>query len=127
MNFHVTEMLSTVAQSNFLSAAGRGRWLQPRLHRRTRRHFQRTLALFLSVTLVVGHVQAGILVTGSNGITATGVDGIFYNGTSGITATGVDGLLAFGVNGITATGVDGVPVAGANGATYTGVNGITAT
>jgi serine protease AprX len=100
-------------------------WL--RLQRRSGSRSQRALVLCLSLALAVSQVWAGLLVVGSNGITATGVDGIFYNGTSGITATGVDGLLAFSVNGITATGVDGVPIAGATGATYIGVNGITAT
>jgi serine protease AprX len=128
MRFHISEMLNTVARSNFLSVVGKSCCqLQRGLRWQSHQRIQRALALLLSVALVANPVLAGILVTGSNGITATGVDGIFYNGTSGITATGVDGLLAFGVNGITATGVDGVPVAGANGATYTGVNGITAT
>ncbi|MFN2531607.1 MAG: S8 family serine peptidase [Pyrinomonadaceae bacterium] len=80
-------------------------------------------------------VLAGITVTGSNGITATGADGIQFIGTSGITATGADGLLTFGPNGITATGADGITATGADGitatgadnVTYTGANGITAT
>ncbi len=78
---------------------------------------------------------AGITVTGSNGITATGADGVQYIGTSGITATGADGVLTFGPNGITATGADGITATGADGITatgadgftYTGANGITAT
>lgn len=70
---------------------------------------------------------AGITVTGSNGITATGADGISYVGTSGITATGADGVLIFGPNGITATGADGITATGADGITATGADGITAT
>ncbi len=85
----------------------------------------------ISVVLVglvaAGQALAGVTVTGSNGITATGVDGIRYIGTSGITATGVDGRLAFAPNGITATGVDGITATGVDGAVYTGPNGITAT
>ena len=72
-------------------------------------------------------VLAGITVTGSNGITATGADGVQYIGTSGITATGADSLLLFGPNGITATGADGTTATGADGITATGADGITAT
>ncbi len=122
MNFRMSELLNASGQVKLLSSSRQAKW-----RRKIHRHFQRALVFCLSLVLAIGQVQAGILVVGSNGITATGVDGIIYTGTSGITATGVDGLLAFGVNGITATGVDGVPIAGANGATYTGVNGITAT
>lgn len=83
--------------------------------------------VLLVVLLASGQVLAGVLVTGSNGITATGVDGVRYSGTSGITATGVDGRLAFEPNGITATGVDGIAATGVDGAAYPGSNGITAT
>jgi serine protease AprX len=80
-------------------------------------------------------VWAGLLVVGSNGITATGADGVQLTGLSGITATGADGILTFGSNGITATGADGITATGADGITatgadgftYSGANGITAT
>ncbi|HZE67917.1 MAG TPA: S8 family serine peptidase [Pyrinomonadaceae bacterium] len=93
------------------------------------------IALILIVLLSVIPVLAGVTVTGSNGITATGADGVQYIGTSGITATGADGALLFGPNGITATGADGITATGADGITatgadgftYTGANGITAT
>src|SRR5882724_10110236 len=93
------------------------------------------IALILIVLLSVIPVLAGVTVTGSNGITATGADGVQYIGTSGITATGADGALLFGPNGITATGADGITATGAEGITatgedgftYTGANGITAT
>jgi serine protease AprX len=85
------------------------------------------VALFLVVLLVTGPALAGITVTGSNGITATGADGVQFVGLSGITATGADGFLVFGPNGITATGADGITATGADGITATGADGITAT
>ncbi|HEX6729647.1 MAG TPA: S8 family serine peptidase [Pyrinomonadaceae bacterium] len=85
------------------------------------------MALGLVVLLAAGPVLAGITVTGSNGITATGADGVQFVGLSGITATGADGFLAFGPNGITATGADGITATGADGITATGADGITAT
>ena len=60
----------------------------------------------LIVVLGAAPALAGLRVTGSNGIAATGVDGVRYDGTSGIAATGVDGRLAFAANGITATASD---------------------
>jgi serine protease AprX len=91
-------------------------------------------ALILVLLLGVGSAFAGITVTGSDGITASGADGINYVGTSGITASGADGYLAFTPNGITASGADGLPLfnpagitaSGADGVTYPGMNGITA-
>lgn len=96
---------------------------------------QRLLALSLTVLLITTPAVAGIAVTRSNGITATGADGVQFVGLSGITATGADGLVTFGPNGITATGADGITATGADGITatgadgyaYTGANGITAT
>lgn len=96
---------------------------------------RRLLALCLSLLLIASPVFAGISVTRSNGITATGADGVQFFGLSGITATGADGLVTFGPNGITATGADGITATGADGITatgadgysYTGANGITAT
>jgi serine protease AprX len=98
-------------------------------------HHARKLIAILLVLLLGGSVNAGITVTGADGITATGGDGVTYVQTSGITATGVDGFLALapngitatGVDGITATGVDGITATGVDGVTYTGANGITAT
>ena len=96
---------------------------------------QRLLALSLTVLLITAPAFAGIAVTRSNGITATGADGVQFVGLSGITATGADGVATFGPNGITATGADGITATGADGITatgadgytYTGANGITAT
>jgi serine protease AprX len=95
---------------------------------------QQCTALILVLLLVVGSASAGITITGSNGITASGADGINYAGVSGITASGADGYLAFVPNGITASGADGLPLfspagitaSGADGVTYPGLNGITA-
>ena len=97
--------------------------------------YRRLFALGLVLLIGSAPALAGLTITGSNGITATGADGITYVGTSGITATGADGILAFGVNGITATGADGITATGADGITATGAdgfnvvnsNGITAT
>lgn len=85
------------------------------------------VSALLLVLIASSEVLAGVLVTGSNGISATGVDGVQYAGTSGISATGVDGRLAFQPNGISATGVDGIAATGVDGAGYQGSNGITAT
>jgi len=71
-------------------------------------------------------VLAGLTITGSNGITASGADGIDYFNTNGITASGADGILAFGPNGITASGADGITASGADGITASGADGITA-
>lgn len=85
------------------------------------------MALSLIVLLASGPALAGITITGSSGITATGADGVQFVGLSGITATGADGFLTFGPNGITATGADGITATGADGITATGADGITAT
>lgn len=84
-------------------------------------------AVSLALLLLISSVNAGINISNSDGITATGADGINYIGTNGITATGADGVLTFGVNGITATGADGITATGADGITATGADGITAT
>jgi serine protease AprX len=110
--------------------------LNPRIRpRKSVAQAKRLLALSLTVLLITTPAVAGIAVTGSNGITATGADGVQFVGLSGITATGADGLVTFGPNGITATGADGITATGADGITatgadgytYTGANGITAT
>ncbi len=96
---------------------------------------RRLLALCLTLFLVATPAFAGLTVSRSNGITATGADGVQFVQLSGITATGADGLVTFGPNGITATGADGITATGADGITatgadgytYTGANGITAT
>src|SRR5262245_23460861 len=72
------------------------------------RWLTRIIALQLTLALCVGPAIAGIIVTGTSGITTIGGNSITYIGTNGITATGADGLLAFGPNGITATGADGI-------------------
>ncbi|HJR06324.1 MAG TPA: S8 family serine peptidase [Pyrinomonadaceae bacterium] len=84
-------------------------------------------AVSLALLLLIGSVNAGINISNTDGITATGADGINYIGLNGITATGADGVLTFGVNGITATGADGITATGADGITATGADGITAT
>ena len=88
---------------------------------------RRLLVQLLIVLLCASQVPAGLVVTGTSGITATGADGIVYYKTSGITATGADGWLAFGVNGITTSYPEGITATGADGVNYTGTNGITAT
>ena len=87
---------------------------------------KRLIALALVVLLSSMPVLAGLTITGSNGITASGADGIDYFGTNGITASGADGILAFGPNGITASGADGITASGADGITASGADGITA-
>jgi serine protease AprX len=87
---------------------------------------RRPVALALMLLLSSVPVLAGLTITGSNGITASGADGIDYVGTNGITASGADGILAFGPNGITASGADGITASGADGITASGADGITA-
>jgi len=87
---------------------------------------RRLVALALMVLLSCVPVLAGLTITGSNGITASGADGIDYFNTNGITASGADGILAFGPNGITASGADGITASGADGITASGADGITA-
>ena len=97
--------------------------------RRRYSRIQKLLVATLLSVLVAGQVQAGLIITTSSGIAATGADGVSYIGPSGIAATGADGFLAFGPNGIAATGADGLlpAQAGSEGVTYTGPNGIAAT
>jgi serine protease AprX len=88
--------------------------------------FRRPIALTLTVLLSSIPALAGLTITGSNGITASGADGIGYYGTNGITASGADSVLAFTPNGITASGADGITASGADGITASGADGITA-
>ncbi len=88
---------------------------------------RRIIALLLVCLLAATQVMAGIVITGGDGIVATGADGITYINTSGIVATGADNFLAFQTNGIVATGADGIVATGADGVTFTGTNGIVAT
>jgi serine protease AprX len=89
--------------------------------------YRKLIALILMMACAAAPALAGLTITGSNGITATGADGITYVGTSGITATGADGYLTFGPNGITATGADGITATGADGITATGADGFNGT
>ncbi len=90
---------------------------------------------FLIIVFGLNGIQAGILVSKSNGITLTGADGITLTGADGITLTGADSFLNYQANGITLTGADGITLTGADGitltgadsSTYTGTNGITLT
>src|SRR5207249_1709227 len=88
--------------------------------------FWRLIAVALGILLSSVPALAGLTITGSNGITASGADGILFNGTNGITASGADGVLAFLPNGITASGADGITASGADGITASGADGITA-
>src|SRR5438093_1544640 len=88
--------------------------------------FRRSVALALVTLLSAIPALAGLTITGSNGITASGADGVLYTGTNGITASGADGVLAFLPNGITASGADGITASGADGITASGADGITA-
>jgi serine protease AprX len=90
------------------------------------KNFQQPIALALVVLLSSVPAMAGLTIVGSNGITASGVDGVDYVSTNGITASGADGILAFGPNGITASGADGITASGADGITASGADGITA-
>jgi serine protease AprX len=93
------------------------------------------LSSLLLIAFGVNSVQAGILVSKSNGITLTGADGITLTGADGITLTRADSFLNYQANGITLTGADGITLTGADGitltgadsSTYTGTNGITLT
>ena len=88
---------------------------------------QKTIASALMLLLMSLPAMAGLIVTGSNGIATTGVDGVSFINTSGIATTGVDGLLAFNPNGIATTGVDGIATTGVDGLTFLGSNGIATT
>ncbi len=94
---------------------------------------------FVSIILVllfsINAVNAGILVSSTDGISLTGADGIKFVGTNGISLTGADGILSYqsngisltGADGISLTGADGISLTGADGATYTGASGISLT
>ncbi|MBI3651686.1 MAG: S8 family serine peptidase [Acidobacteria bacterium] len=84
-----------------------------------------TLALLFLVSALP--VNAGLLISRSNGIATTGADGILFINTNGIATTGADGLLAFAPNGIATTGADGIATTGADGITFTSSNGIATT
>jgi serine protease AprX len=86
-----------------------------------------TFAMILIVLVVVSPVTAGLHISPSDGIMATGADGIVMAGGEGIVATGADGFLTFSSNGISAPGVDGIMATGADNLTYSGANGIMAT
>jgi serine protease AprX len=81
----------------------------------------------VAILLIASPAFGGILVTNSNGITATGIDGVVYSGTSGFLAPGADGLLSLGVNGISSHVSTGFLGTGPDAVTYQGTNGITAT
>ena len=81
----------------------------------------------LMVMVFVSPVMAGLNISSSDGIMATGADGIVMSASNGIVATGADGYLTFGPNGIMATGADGIMATGADGIMATGADGIMAT
>ncbi|HKX27189.1 MAG TPA: S8 family serine peptidase [Blastocatellia bacterium] len=88
---------------------------------------RQTFALMLIILVGLGVANAGILITTSSGISATGMDGVNYADPVGISATGMDGLLAFGANGINAPVPNGISSVGPDGVTYLGSSGISAT
>lgn len=85
------------------------------------------VAMTLIVLVVVSPVIAGLSISSSNGIVATGADGVVMQLGNGIVATGADSILTFGPNGIVATGADGIVATGADGIVATGADGIVAT
>src|SRR5829696_5340831 len=91
---------------------------------------RRAVSLALVVALCSLPALAGIVVTGTQGLTMTGADGIYYDNVSGLNLTGADAL-TYQVNGIygtttpsglTMTGADASPVATVDGVSYTGTN-----
>src|SRR5215207_7254073 len=113
-----------------MSRAGNGRSPEaPKMVRTsTRKSLRRATALALVVALCALPASAGIIVTGTQGLTMTGADGIYYDNVSGLTMTGADGL-TYQVNGIydtttpsglTMTGADASPYATVDGVSYTG-------
>jgi serine protease AprX len=88
---------------------------------------KQSLAMTLVVLVVVSPAMAGLNISSSNGIVATGADGVVMTGSNGIVATGADSFLTFGPNGIVATGADGIVATGADGIVATGADGIVAT
>jgi serine protease AprX len=91
------------------------------------RKMKQAVAIALMVLVFVSPVMAGLNISSSDGIMATGADGIVMSGSNGIVATGADGYLTFGPNGIMATGADGIMATGADGIMATGADGIMAT
>ncbi len=85
------------------------------------------IALSLALLLGTGWASAGVLVTGTQGVTMTGIDGIRYVNTSGVTMTGIDGVGYPGANSLHAAHVDGVTMTGIDGVTMTGIDGVTMT
>ncbi len=81
----------------------------------------------LVVLVVVSPVIAGLNISSTNGIVATGADGVVIQNGNGIVATGADSVLTFGPNGIVATGADGTVATGADGIVATGADGFTTT
>lgn len=88
---------------------------------------KQSIAMTLVVLVLVSPVMAGLNISSTNGIVATGADGVVMNGGNGIVATGADSFLTFGPNGIVATGADGIVATGADGIVATGADGIVAT
>src|SRR5215208_4029172 len=105
---------------------------------------RRAVSLALVVALCSLPALAGIVVTGTQGLTMTGADGIYYDNVSGLTMTGADALTyqVNGVYGLTMTGADGttwhltsatfrqpqgLTMTGADGLTMTGADGLTMT
>ena len=83
-----------------------------------------TVCVLLLFVFGLNSVQAGLLVSKTNGITLTGADGITLTGADGITLTGADNFLSYRANGITLTGADGITLTGADGITLTGADGV---
>ncbi len=81
----------------------------------------------LLIILLVGTASAGVVVTGSDGISSTQANGITYTNTSGFMASGTDGALAFTPNGISAPYSNGIRFTGADAGTYAQPNGLLAT
>jgi serine protease AprX len=88
---------------------------------------RQSIAMTLVVLVLVSPVMAGLNISSTNGIVATGADGVVLNGGNGIVATGADSFLTFGPNGIVATGADGIVATGADGIVATGADGFVPT
>jgi serine protease AprX len=91
------------------------------------KRIHQSIAMSLVVLVLVSPVMAGLNISSTNGIVATGADGVAFNGTNGIVATGADSFLTFAPNGIVATGADGIVATGADGIVATGADGLTPT
>jgi serine protease AprX len=91
------------------------------------KHINKSIALALTLLLLVGTASAGLTITRSSGVAVTGADGINFINTSGVAVTGADGLLTFSPNGVAVTGADGVAVTGADGVIHAGTNGVAVT